>query len=80
LAQFVVFEKVDMSYSYENYPAPTGSAGSGPTTQAPPTNSSPQPYQGNGTDPMNQDPSGAPGTGGNGDSKTTLWYSPSKFY
>ena len=60
-----------MSYPYEGYPAPTGSAGSGPTAQPPPTNSSPQPYQGNGTDPMSQDPSGAPGTGG--DSKTTLW-------
>jgi hypothetical protein len=60
-----------MSYPYEGYPAPTGSAGSGPTTQAPPANSSPQPYQGNGTDPMNQE--GAPGTGGV-DSKTTLWY------
>ena len=59
-----------MSYPYEGYPAPTGSAGSGPSAQAPPTNSSPQPYQGNGTDPMNGDPS-APGVGG--DSKTTLW-------
>jgi hypothetical protein len=63
-----------MSYPYEGYPAPTGSAGSGPSAQPPPTNSSPQPYQGNGTDPMNGDPS-APGTGGP-DSKTTLWYHP----
>jgi hypothetical protein len=61
-----------MSYPYEGYPAPTGSAGSGPITQAAPTNSSPQPYQGNGTDPMTQDPSGPPGTG-SPDSKTTLW-------
>ena len=59
-----------MSYPYESYPAPTGSAGSGPTVQPPPTNSSPQPYQGNGTEAMSQDQSGAPGTG---DSKTTLW-------
>ena len=61
-----------MSYPYEGYPAPTGSAGSGPTAQPPPTNSSPQPYQGNGNDSMNGGPPGAPGTE-NGDSKTTLW-------
>jgi hypothetical protein len=68
-----------MSYPYEGYPAqpgpaPTSSAGSGPATQPLPTNSSPQPYQGNGADPMNVDPAGAPGTGGVPDSKTTLWY------
>ena len=63
-----------MSYPYEAYPAPTASAGSGPTTQALPTNTSPQPYQGNGTDPMTQDPQGAPGTGPGSENKTTLWY------
>jgi hypothetical protein len=61
-----------MSYPYEGYPAPTASAGSGPGTQPPPANSSPQPpYQGNG-DAMNVDPSGVPGSG-SPDSKTTLW-------
>ena len=62
-----------MSYPYENYPAPSGNAGSAPPAQAPPSNSSPQPYQGNGTD-MAQDPNGPPGSSGNSDAKTTLWY------
>lgn len=62
-----------MSYPYEGYPAPAGSTGSVPTNQVPPQNSSPQPYQGNGTDPMSQDPNGAPGTVGSPDNKTTLW-------
>jgi len=63
-----------MSYPYEGYPAPAASTASGPGSQPPPANSSPQPpYQGNGADPMSGDPAGAPGTAGP-ESKTTLWY------
>lgn len=65
-----------MSYPYEGYPTPAASAASGPIsgTQAPVANSSPQPYQGNGTDPIPQDPNaGAPGTGSGPEAKTTLW-------